>query len=84
VPFGVIFGPPAPARLARDGARSVILLEGINDIGAFSAAASDLIQADQQIVAQAHAAGLRVYGATLVPLGGSNGQYGGDYGTPAG
>jgi lysophospholipase L1-like esterase len=89
LPFGVVFGPPAPARLARDvltqaGARSVILLEGINDIGAFSAKASDLIQADQQIIAQAHAAGLRVYGATLVPFGGSNGQYGGDYGTPAG
>jgi lysophospholipase L1-like esterase len=89
VPFGVVFGPPAPARLARDvltqaAARSVILLEGINDIGAFSAAASDLIQADQQIVAQVHQAGLRIYGATLVPFGGSNGQYGGDYGTPAG
>ncbi len=87
--FGVVFGAPAPARLARDvltqaGARSVILLEGINDIGAFSARASDLIQADQQIVAQAHAAGLEVYGATLPPFGGSNGQYGGDYGTPAG
>jgi lysophospholipase L1-like esterase len=89
VPFGVVFGPPAPARLARDvltqaGARSVILLEGINDIGAFSTPASDLIQADQQIIAQVHQAGLRIYGATLVPFGGSNGQYGGDYGTPAG
>ncbi|HST64496.1 MAG TPA: SGNH/GDSL hydrolase family protein [Mycobacteriales bacterium] len=89
LPFGVVFGPPAPARLARDvltqaGARSVILLEGINDIGAFSARASDLIQADQQIIAQAHAAGLPVFGATLVPFGGSNGQYGGDYGTAAG
>jgi lysophospholipase L1-like esterase len=89
LPFGVVFGPPAAARLARDvltqaGARSVILLEGINDIGAFSARASDLIQADQQIIAQAHAAGLRIYGGTLVPFGGSNGQYGGDYGTPAG
>jgi lysophospholipase L1-like esterase len=87
--FGVVFGAPAPARLARDvltqaGARSVILLEGINDIGAFSAQASDLIQADQQIVAQAHAAGLEVYGATLPPFGGSNEQYGGDYGTAAG
>jgi lysophospholipase L1-like esterase len=89
VPFGVVFGPPAPARLARDvltqaGARSVILLEGTNDIGAFSARAADLIQVDQQIIAQAHAAGLRVYGATLTPFGGSNAQFGGDYGTPAG
>ncbi len=89
LPFGVVFGPPAPARLARDvltqaGARSVILLEGINDIGAFSTPASDLIQADQQVIAQAHQAGVRIYGATLVPFGGSNGQYGGDYGSPAG
>lgn len=87
--FGVVFGAPAPARLSRDvlaqaGARSVILLEGINDIGAFSAQASDLIQADQQIIAQSHAAGLEVYGATLPPFGGSNKQYGGDYGTAAG
>jgi lysophospholipase L1-like esterase len=88
-PFGPIFGPPAPARLPRDvlaqaGARSVILLEGINDIGADAAKAADLIQADQQIIAQAHAAGLRVYGATLTPFGGSHGQYGGQYGTAAG
>jgi lysophospholipase L1-like esterase len=87
--FGVVFGPPAPARLPRDvltqaGARSVILLEGINDIGAFSAKASDLIQTDEQIIAQAHAAGLKIYGATLPPFGGSTTQYGGDYGTPAG
>jgi lysophospholipase L1-like esterase len=86
---GVVFGAPASARLSRDvlaqsGARSVILLEGINDIGAFSAKASDLIQADQQIIRQTHAAGLKIYGATLPPFGGSNAQYGGDYGTPAG
>ena len=62
----------------------MILLEGINDIGAFSAKASDLIQADEQIIAQVHAAGLRIYGATLTPFGGSNKQYGGDYGTAAG
>jgi lysophospholipase L1-like esterase len=88
-PFAPIFGPPAPARLPRDvltqaGARSVILLEGINDIGADAAKAADLIQVDQQIIAQVHAAGLRIYGATLVPFGGSHSQYGGQYGTPAG
>lgn len=89
VPFGAIFGPPAVARLPRDvltqaGARDVILLEGINDIGASGATADDLIQVDQQIIAQADAAGLRVYGATLTPFGGSNVQYGGQYGTPEG
>jgi lysophospholipase L1-like esterase len=84
-----LFGVSALARLPRDvltqaGAREVILMEGINDIGAESATAAQLIQADQLIVAQAHAAGLRIYGATLVPFGGSNAQYGGNYGTTAG
>jgi lysophospholipase L1-like esterase len=87
--FGDVFGPPALARLTRDviaqaGVRDVILLEGINDIGAMSANASDLIAADKQIIAQVHAAGLRIFGATLTPFGGSHDQYGGDYGTPAG
>ena len=45
---------------------------------------TQLIQADQLIIAQAHAAGLRIYGATLVPFGGSNARYGGNYGTAAG
>ncbi len=84
-----LFGVSALARLPRDvltqaGAREVILLEGINDIGAESARAEQLIQADQLIVAQAHAAGLRIDGATLVPFGGSNARYGGNYGTAAG
>lgn len=84
-----LFGVSAAARLPRDvlaqtGARSVILVEGINDIGAESAQASDLIQAQQQIAAQAHAAGLRIYGGTLVPFGGSNENFGTDYGTEAG
>ncbi len=83
------FGFPVPARLARDvltqaGARAVILLEGINDIGDRSAKATDLIAVDLQIIQAAHQAGLKIYGATLVPFGGSNGTYGGDYGTPAG
>jgi lysophospholipase L1-like esterase len=84
-----LFGVSALARLPRDvltqaGAREVILLEGINDIGAESATANQLIQADQLIIAQVHAAGLRIYGATLVPFAGSNVRYGGNYGTAAG
>lgn len=83
------FGFPVPARLGRDvltqpGASAVILLEGINDIGDRSASAADLIPVDLQIIQAAHAAGLKIYGATLVPFAGSNGQYGGDYGTPRG
>jgi lysophospholipase L1-like esterase len=84
-----LFGVSALARFPRDvlsqaGAREVILLEGINDIGAESATAAQLIQADQLIIAQAHAAGLRIYGATLVPFGGSHARYDGNYGTAAG
>lgn len=83
------FGYPTPARLGRDTllqtrARAVILLEGINDIGDRSAKATDLIPVDLQIILAAHAAGLKIYGATLLPFGGSNAIYGGDYGTPAG
>ena len=83
------FGYTAPFRFARDaanqpGARAVILLEGINDIGDRSAKASDLIPVYEQLILAAHEAGLRIYGATLTPFGGSNAIYGGDYGTPAG
>ena len=72
-PFAAIFGPPAPAPLPRDvltqaGAKSVILLEGINDILSDGATADNLIQVDQQIIAQAHATGLRIFGATLTPI----------------
>jgi len=69
------YGVPALARLDRDvftqtGVRSVILLEGVNDIG-FGASAGQIISADQQVIAQAHARGLRVFGATITPFGGS-------------
>lgn len=83
------FGYTAPARFARDaltqpGARAVILLEGINDIGDRSAKATDLIPVYEQLILQAHGAGLKIYGGTLLPFAGSNAGYGGDYGTPAG
>ena len=86
---GVIYGMAAPARLDRDvltqsGARAIILMEGTNDIGANSSKAVDLIQVDQQIIAQAHAAGLLIYGGTLPPFMGANAMFGGDYGTPNG
>jgi lysophospholipase L1-like esterase len=69
------YGVPALARLDRDvftqaGVRSVILLEGVNDIG-YGATADQIISADQQIIAQAHARGLRIYGGTITPFGGS-------------
>jgi lysophospholipase L1-like esterase len=69
------YGIPAAARLDRDvfgqtGVRTVILFEGVNDIG-YDATAAQLISAEQQIAAQAHAHGLRVLGATVTAFGGS-------------
>jgi lysophospholipase L1-like esterase len=69
------YGVAALARLDRDvftqaGVRAVILLEGVNDIG-YGAGADEIISAEQQIAAQAHARGLRIYGATITPFGGS-------------
>ena len=83
----VCFGVNAPARLDRDvlsqpGVRSVILLEGINDLG-FSqepntgclapnteVTPAQLIAGYQQIITRVHARGLRIYGATLMPAQG--------------
>src|SRR4029077_4271865 len=65
--------------LERAGAKEVILMMGINDIG-FSVtppnpvtnplpdvSAAQIIAGYQQIIAQAHAAGLKIFGATLTP-----------------
>ena len=87
-------GVGAVSRFRRDvlgqpGARDVILFEGINDIGQSqsrgpltaphtSISALDIIQGYEQIIAMAHAAGLRVFGATLTPFHGAR------YWTPAG
>jgi lysophospholipase L1-like esterase len=69
------FGVPALARLERDvfsqtGVRSVILFIGVNDIG-FDASAEEIIAGYQQVVAQTHARGLPIFGATITPFGGS-------------
>jgi lysophospholipase L1-like esterase len=77
-------GPNALARLDRDvlaqpGVRWLIVLEGINDIGMgsgarakseWAATAEDIIGAYEQIVERAHAHGIRVYGATIMPFEG--------------
>jgi lysophospholipase L1-like esterase len=78
-------GPDALARLDRDvlsvpGVKTIILLEGINDIGrGFTTqgptepvTAEALEAADKQIVARAHEHGIRVIGATLTPYKGAN------------
>lgn len=75
-------GPAALSRFERDvlelpGVRWLIILEGINDIGqvrgeeAAATLANDLIAAYEQMIEQAHAKGILVYGATLLPFSGS-------------
>ncbi|WP_105969589.1 SGNH/GDSL hydrolase family protein [Streptomyces geranii] len=76
-------GPNALARLDRDvlaksGVSWLIVFEGVNDIGTAEATPAaqqrvtdDLIAAYRQIAVRAHAKGIRVYGATLTPFGGS-------------
>ncbi|MEU8637262.1 SGNH/GDSL hydrolase family protein [Amycolatopsis sp. NPDC048633] len=76
-------GPNVLARLDRDllaqsGVSRAIVFEGINDLGtatpaAAASTASDLIDAYDQILTRAHAAGIQVYGATLTPFGGNEG-----------
>jgi lysophospholipase L1-like esterase len=75
-------GPSALSRFDRDvigatGVRWLIILEGINDIGQAQGSdgadqvANDLIAAYEQMIDRAHAEGIRVFGATLLPFGGS-------------
>jgi lysophospholipase L1-like esterase len=71
---GGVNGEAAIARFERDvvrrpGVRAVLVLEGINDIRAGKGAISgaELINAHRQLIARAHAAGLKAYGATLTP-----------------
>ncbi|MDT4979690.1 MAG: hypothetical protein QOG07_1569 [Pseudonocardiales bacterium] len=59
--------------LGQPGVRDVVLLEGINDIGnnagpnGAALTAQDLIDGYSNLVAQAHAAGVRIIGATMLP-----------------
>ena len=79
-----LIGPNALARFDRDvgataGARWVILLEGINNIGipgafglpAEQVSASDIINGHRQLIARAKERGLKIYGATLTPFEGT-------------
>jgi lysophospholipase L1-like esterase len=80
-------GPNALSRFDRDvlapaGVRWVIVFEGVNDLGGLAregevspaehaAHVKRIVSAYQQIIARAHAHGLRVYGATITPYVGS-------------
>jgi lysophospholipase L1-like esterase len=85
----VCSGQSALNRFARDvtqrsGARDVIVLEGINDIGYSSdpdtgctkpntnVSAAQIIAGYQRLIAIAHQAGLKIFGATLTPFQGSD------------
>ena len=64
-------GPNGLARLDRDalsraGVRTVVLMEGINDIQS-SVPAAQLIMGLQQVVSRSHAAGVRVVVGTIAP-----------------
>lgn len=64
-------GPNGLARLDRDaltraGVRTVVLMEGINDIQS-SVPAAQLIMGLQQVVSRSHAAGVRVVAGTIAP-----------------
>ncbi len=73
-------GPSALDRFERDvlnqcGAQWLIVLEGINDIGQAADSitaikiADDLIDAYTRMIDKAHAKGMLVYGATILPFG---------------
>jgi lysophospholipase L1-like esterase len=81
-------GPSVLARFDRDvlaqtGIRWVILLEGVNDLGGLTrlsdppheeheAFVQRLLASYEQVVARAHAAHIKVYGATILPYTGSD------------
>lgn len=75
-------GPSALSRFERDvikqsRVRWLIIFEGINDIGQSRGTegavkvADDLVAAYEEMIDSAHVEGIRVYGATLLPFGGS-------------
>ena len=81
-------GDSALTRFARDvldlhGVRDIIVLEGINDIGDSAGSPAEISPAQmiagyEQLIARAHARGVRIFGATLPPFRGAR------YYTPAG
>ena len=80
--LGNCLGAPALSRFKRDvigqnGVKWLIIFEGINDIGnargtqGSADVAKNLIAAYEQMIDSAHVKGILVYGATLLPFGGS-------------
>jgi lysophospholipase L1-like esterase len=88
------FGQGALARLDRDvlaqaGVKYLILLEGVNDLGLpgfvrvpqQTVTADQLIAAYRQVIARAHAHGIKVIGGTITPFAGATET---NYWTPTG
>ncbi|UWP82411.1 SGNH/GDSL hydrolase family protein [Dactylosporangium fulvum] len=85
------YGERAVTRFNRDalsqpGVRTVVVLEGVNDIGAGGypdfgcgashvVTASEVISAHRRLIQSAHRAGVRVIGATITPMKNSTGYY---------
>jgi lysophospholipase L1-like esterase len=84
----VCYGEDLLSRLNRDvlsqpGARTVVLLEGVNDLGfsqvpgnectapSTNVAAAQLIRAYRQVIDRVHARGMRIYGGTILPAQGA-------------
>jgi lysophospholipase L1-like esterase len=72
-------GPTALMRFERDvlaqaGVRWVVVFHGVNDIGVATdqSVANQLIDAYQQLVADARSSGIRAYGVPILPFGGSS------------
>lgn len=81
--FAAFFGDSALRRFDRDvlaqsGVSDVIVLLGVNDLGhpgttapeSETVTAEEIIGAHRQLVVRAHAAGLRIHGATILPFKG--------------
>jgi lysophospholipase L1-like esterase len=60
--------------LQREGVTDVIFLEGVNDLcnSVPRATADQLIAGYQQLIARVHAKHVRIYAATILPLGGAS------------
>jgi lysophospholipase L1-like esterase len=96
------YGVSALSRFERDAlsqpdVKSVIFLEGINDIGFAGmpdsgcsdpnnpgVTAAQIEAGYRTLIAEAHAKGVKIYAGTLMPFAGSNSVYGGYFGTTYG
>ena len=96
------FGVNALSRFERDAlsepnVKSIIFLEGVNDIGFAgmpdsgcsnpnnpNVTAAQIEAGYRTMISEAHAKGVQIYAGTLMPFAGSNGVYGGYFGTAYG